>query len=207
MLFMYSVSHKAFARLGRLALGLLFIVTAMTCQASFESSLRKFYTSSKPEAVREIKQLAKKGDINAEAFLGAMYGSGDGVVQDYRAAIKWQTRAAKKGHVQAQYNLAVMYSRGMGVPQDLDSAVKWFQAAADQGLPEAHMHLGLFHEKGWVLRKCPYAASEEYYQAGEDFLARNDLKGARQAATAIRRILPKYYLGQKLLTEIYMYEK
>jgi len=206
-MFMYPVTRKAFARVSRLALGLLFIATAMSCQASFEKSLRKFYTSSKPEAVREIKQLAEKGDINAEAFLGAMYGSGDGVAQDYRQAIKWQTRAARKGHVQAQYNLAVMYSRGMGVPQDLDSAVKWFQAAADQGLPEAHMHLGLFHEKGWVLRKCPYAASEEYYQAGEDYLQRNDLKGARQAAQEIRRLLPKYYLGQKLLTEIYMYEK
>jgi len=207
MMIMNSVSRKAFARVSRLVLGLLIFVTAVTCQASFETSLRKFYTSSKPEAVREIKQLAEKGDVNAEAFLGAMYGSGDGVAQDYRAAIKWQTKAAKKGHVQAQYNLGVMYSRGMGVSQDLGMAVKWFQAAADQGLPEAHMHLGLFHEKGWVLRKCPYAASEEYYQAGEDYLARNDLKGARQAAMAIRRILPKYYLGQKLLTEIYMYEK
>jgi len=206
MLIMNPVSRKTFARVTRLVAGIVCLLMAMTSQASFETSLKKFYTSNKPEAVREIKHLAEKGDTNAEAFLGAMYGSGDGVARDYREAIKWQTRAAKKGHMQAQYNLAVMYSRGMGAKQDLDAAATWFQAAADQGLPEAHMHLGLFHEKGWVLRKCPYAASDEYYQAGEDYLQRGDLKGARRAAMAIRRILPKYYLAQKLLTEIYMYE-
>jgi TPR repeat protein len=173
--------------------------------AAFEDAVSEYYTGSRTHAVG-IQRLAQKGDVNAQAFLGSMYASGEGVRKDYQAAIKWQTRAANQGHARAQYNLAVMYSRGLGVPQELPTAARWFEAAASQGLPEARMHLGLFHEKGWVLQKCPYAASEEYYQAGQDFLQRGDLKGARAAAKAIETILPNYYLSKKLYTEIYMYE-
>jgi len=144
--------------------------------------------------------------VNAQAFLGAMYASGEGVRRDLRQALYWQEKAGAKGHVRAQYNLGVMYSRGMGTSQNLAAAAKWFQAAADQGLPEARLHLGLFHEKGWVLRKCPYSASEQYYEAGKGFLELGDIKSARRAAKAIKNILPNYYLAEKLSTEIYMYE-
>lgn len=175
--------------------------------ASFDTSLKKYHGSQRSQAVKEIQALARNGDINAQAFLGAIYASGKGLPRDYRAALDWQLKAAKKGHLNAQYNIAVMYSKGMGTTQDLDKAARWFEAAARQGLPEARMHLGLFHEKGWVLRKCPFAASEQYYEAGQDYLRRGDLKGARNAARAIHKILPKYYLSKKLLTEIYMHEK
>lgn len=186
------------------------MLSAAACQTSaqvgFESAVKKYHTDARPRAVKEIKQLARDGNVNAQAFLGAMYASGEGVRRDLRQALYWQEKAAARGHVRAQYNLGVMYSRGMGTAQNLVAAAKWFQAAADQGLPEAKLHLGLFHEKGWVLRKCPYAASEQYYEAGTEFLELGDLQGARRAVEAIRNILPDYYLAEKLSTEIFMYE-
>lgn len=188
----------------------IFLLLITACQTPgqdpFSSSIKKFHSKDRPQAVLEIKTLANKGNVNAQAFLGAMYASGDGVRKNLRLALDWQKKAARRGHVRAQYNLAVMYSRGMGTSQSLRSAAQWFQAAADQGLPEAKLHLGLFHEKGWVLRKCPYSASEQYYQAGQDYLRLGNLKGARKALAAIRKILPNYYLVEKLSTEIYMYE-
>lgn len=190
----------------RLLVGIFGLLLATTSLASFDSALKEYYSGNRNTAVRELRQLAIRGDANAQAFLGSMYASGEGVKQDFHSAIDWQTKAARQGHAQAQYNLAVMYSRGMGVRQNMETAVKWFQAAAEQGLPEARMHLGLFHEKGWVLRKCPYSASEQYYQAGQDYLQRGDIRGARNAALAIKKILPGYYLSSKLLTEISLYE-
>lgn len=171
----------------------------------FEAALEKFRTDKRPEAVAEIKSLAEHGEVNSQAFLGSMYATGDGVPRDLHKALMWQEKAARKGQAMAQYNLAVMYSRGMGTSQDLEAAARWFQAAADQGVPEAYLHLGLFHERGWVLRKCPYAASDQYYLAGHAFLEKHNFLGAQLALQNIKRLLPHSGLINQLTTEIYMY--
>lgn len=186
------------------------LLALSSCQTpgpeQFNAALRKFHTRERPQAVEEIKALAARGEVNAQAFLGSMYATGTGVPRDLSKALGWQRKAAEGGQVMAQYNLAVMYSRGLGTEQDLEAAAGWFQAAADQGLPEAYLHLGLFHERGWVLRKCPYAASDQYYLAGHAFLEKHDFRGAREALRSIQKILPHSPLIEKLSTEIYMYE-
>jgi len=172
----------------------------------FEAALAKFERHDRAEAVAEIRDLAHKGEVNSQAFLGSLYASGDGVPRDLKKALYWQEKAAEKGQAMAQFNLAVMYSRGMGTEQNLSAAARWFQAAADQGIPEAYLHLGLFHERGWVLRKCPYAASNQYYLAGHAFLEHHNFRGARIALQNIKRLLPHSQLINQLATEIYMYE-
>ncbi len=191
----------------------LFIPLLVACQSTgqttFDSSLQKYNSKDRATAVvgvAEIKQLARNGDRDAQSFLGAIYASGKGERRNLKKAVFWQKKAAIQGHALAQYNLAVMYSRGMGTPQDLDSAAKWFRRAADRGVAEARLHLGLFHEKGWVLLKCPYAASDQYYKAGHEFLKQGNNRGARKALASIRKILPKYYLGDQLATEIFMHQ-
>jgi TPR repeat protein len=193
---------------------LFLIVTIMVmlggCQTpgpqQFETALKKFRTHDRAEAISEIKSLAERGEPNSQAFLGSLYATGTGVPRDLHKALTWQEKAARKGQAMAQYNLAVMYSRGMGTEQNLEAAAKWFQAAAYQGVPEAYLHLGLFHERGWVLRKCPYAASNQYYLAGHAFLEKHDFIGARLALQNIKRLLPHSQLINQLATEIYMYE-
>ena len=64
--------------------------------------------------------------------LAVMYYNGDGVVQDYREAVKWYTKAAQQGDVNAQYNLGVMYDKGEGVEKDDREAVKWYTKAVEQ---------------------------------------------------------------------------
>lgn len=158
------------------------------------------------QAVPEIHRLAESGNVDAQAFLGSMYASGEGIRRNLKQAFYWQEKAAESGHARAQYNLGVMYSRGMGTKQNMGSAARWFLQAADQGLAEAYLHLGLFHEKGWVLRKCPYLASQRYYQAGHAFLERGDLRNARKALAEIRRLLPNHSLVELLSTEIFLQE-
>ena len=75
-----------------------------------------------------------------------MYFKGQGVPQDYAAAVSWYRKAAEQGNASAQYNLGVMYDNGQGVPQDYAAAVSWYRKAADQGdaersvQPRPHVH-------------------------------------------------------------------
>ena len=62
-----------------------------------------------------------------------MYENGQGVAQDYSAAMKWYRMAADQGHANAQYNLGIMYYQGQGVPQNTSEALRWLHKAQVQG--------------------------------------------------------------------------
>jgi uncharacterized protein len=76
---------------------------------------------------------ADQSDAKAEYNLGFMYHDGQGLPQDYAAALTWYRKAADQGHSGAQINLGGMYYFGQGVPQDYVQAHMWFSLAA-QGL-------------------------------------------------------------------------
>jgi TPR repeat protein len=151
-----------------------------------------------------LLDLAKSGDVAAQAYLGAMYGAGNGVERDYKKSLYWQQKAAKQGHIVAQYNVAVLYARGNGVTKSNEEAVYWFGQAAEAGMPRAQLHMGLMYEKGWGTNRCPYEASKWYYRAGQTFIEHRNLKMAGHAQQQIQRILPDYYLAQQLRDEIFL---
>ena len=64
-----------------------------------------------------------------------MYDNGQGVMQDYQAAVRWYRFSAEQGEVNAQFNLGVMYANGDGVQQDYVRAHMWLNIAA-KGAPE-----------------------------------------------------------------------
>ena len=66
-----------------------------------------------------------------------MYDNGQGVPQDYAAAMKWYRLAADQGNAKAQSNLGVMYGNGQGVPQDYVQAHLWWSLAAAGGDKDA----------------------------------------------------------------------
>jgi TPR repeat protein len=47
-----------------------------------------------------------------------MYVKGTGVVQDFRAAVRWYRKAAEQGDAEAQNSLGARYDSGQGVVQD-----------------------------------------------------------------------------------------
>ena len=77
-----------------------------------------------------------------------MYAQGQGVPQDYKAAVQWYRRAAEQGDATAQANLGALYYEGRGVPQDNKIALQWFRRAAEQGLAIAQVSLGGMHATG-----------------------------------------------------------
>ena len=67
-----------------------------------------------PTALQAFRQLADKGNARAQHLLGLMYDNGEGVVQDYRQAVAWYSKASAQGNADAQYNLGMMYGNGTG---------------------------------------------------------------------------------------------
>jgi TPR repeat protein len=62
-----------------------------------------------------------------------MYYDGQGVPQNYGAALKWFTKAAEYGHAHAQHTLGLMFYKGQGVSMDKNTANKWWKRASRQG--------------------------------------------------------------------------
>ena len=79
------------------------------------------------------KPLAEAGDATAQNNIGALYRDGQGVVQDYREAVRWYRLAAEQGLAHAQSNLASQYAHGIGVIEDDVYAHMWFNIAASNG--------------------------------------------------------------------------
>ena len=77
-----------------------------------------------------------------------MYHQGEGIPQDYKAAMKWFTASAKQGIARSQHTLGLMHLEGLGVPQDYKTAVKWFTLAAEQGFASAQLNLSVMLAEG-----------------------------------------------------------
>jgi TPR repeat protein len=82
-----------------------------------------------------------------------MYFQGDGVSQDYPAALKWYQASAKQGNMYARHNLGWMYVQRLGVAKDPHEATKWFQLAAEDGHPGSMANLGIAYAQGIGLRQ------------------------------------------------------
>ena len=76
---------------------------------------------------------AVQGDVRAQYNLARMYYDGQGLPQNFGAALSWFTKAAEYGHAHAQHSLGLMYYKGQGVPADENTANKWWKRASRQG--------------------------------------------------------------------------
>ena len=76
-----------------------------------------------------------------------MYKNGEGVLQDYKTAVKWYTLAAEQGFAKAQNNLGVLYAQGNGVLQDYTYAHMWLNIAAANGNDNSSQVRAIFEEK------------------------------------------------------------
>lgn len=96
-----------------------------------------FKSGDYPQALRILRGLASKNDVEAQYRLGALHESGTNISQSYIEAVKCYRLAATGSSSKAQYSLASMYLNGLGVPQDFTKAHVWFNLAAIWGNSEA----------------------------------------------------------------------
>ena len=90
-----------------------------------------------------LRTAAANGDPSAEFEVGARFAEGRGVLQDFKQASSWYTRAAQRGFALAQYRLATLQERGLGVSVDKRLAKHWYQKSADQGTIKAMHNLAV----------------------------------------------------------------
>lgn len=93
------------------------------------------------EAFRWYSKAAAQDDPYGLGNLGAMYGLGLGVDQNYPEAMKYYRKAADLGNGKAAYNLGRMYEFGEGMPPDPEQAKSWYRKAVSLGEVEAEQRL------------------------------------------------------------------
>lgn len=91
---------------------------------------------------------AEWSQSDADVFVGLSFAAGDGVPQNYEAAVKLFRKAAEAGNAEGQYLLGLAYRNGHGVPKNYSEAIKWLKKSAAQEHPEAQNTLGLFYYTG-----------------------------------------------------------
>ena len=72
----------------------------------YEDAVSAYKRGDYATALREFRELAAQGhgyaQTYAQNYLGLMYAKGDGVPQDYAAAVKWYRMAAEQGDADAR---------------------------------------------------------------------------------------------------------
>jgi len=127
---------------------LLILLFGTPAFADFAKGVEAFERGDYTTAVKEWKQSAEQGQIEAQVTLGIMYEDGDIVTRDHAESAKWYKLAALQGDSNAQFFIGSMYVSGYSDAQDFKEAVKWFRLSAEQGQVEAQFALGVMYFKG-----------------------------------------------------------
>nr|AYC79385.1 hypothetical protein [uncultured bacterium] len=114
-----------------------------------------------------LRELAEKGQPQAQTDLGLLYARGAGVVKDYSVAMQWFQRAAEQGSPRAQYYIGMMYERGYGVPRSYDTALDWYRRAAAKDSAMAEIAVARFYGRGLGVERDPAQRATWLLRAAE----------------------------------------
>ncbi len=133
----------------------------------YRKGVRAYRQEDFARAARLFRQLADRGHVKAQFFLGFLYDKGKGAVQDDFEAVRWYRKAAEQGHAAAQSNLGLKYQQGVGGVKNYTKAVKWYRKAAKQNNAVAQYNLGWMYANG---KGVPQIHSEalKWYQKAAD---------------------------------------
>ncbi len=96
----------------------------------------------------ELREAAANGDVRAQFEVGAIYGEGKLLEQDFEKAAIWFERAAANGFAPAALRLGGLYESGKGVEQNFEQAKLWYQRAAEAGNRMAMHNLASLYAGG-----------------------------------------------------------
>lgn len=122
--------------------------TKPKARANFQKGVKAELSGDYATALSIFRPLAKRGNADAQFYLGVMYHNGFGIPQDDAKAAYWYRKAAMQGNAWAQDNLGLMYENGQGVSQDYAKAAYWFRRAAGQDLAGAQYNFGVAYANG-----------------------------------------------------------
>ncbi len=155
------------AKLIRVVTFLIPLLTSHIAHADLAAANQSLRAGDFTAAANEFQRLAEAGDASAQAQLGYLYYTGEGVPQSYTEAVRWYRKAAVQGDADAQYNLAVAYAFAEGVPQDYAEAASWYRRAAEQQHAIAQYSLGISYAYGEGVEQNAAEAVRWFQRAAE----------------------------------------
>lgn len=115
--------------------------------------------------------LANKGFVQSQHFMGEMYLFGKGVPKDESLALYWFNRAAEQGQIHSQYYSGLIYYKDPS-PQSQALALDRFEQSARGGFAHAQFHLGQMIYQGKHVEQDLHAAISWFSLAAEQGLAK-----------------------------------
>jgi TPR repeat protein len=118
--------------------------------------------------IAELEARMAKGDLRAQAELGARYGRGDGVPADVAKAIALLKDAAAKNEPDAMHWLATAYTNGAGVEKNTTQAALLYEQAALKGHRESQYIMGVMISTGQAGFAADWKAALPYFRKSAD---------------------------------------
>jgi len=118
--------------------------------------------------IAELEARMAKGDLRAQAELGARYGRGDGVPSDVPKAIALLKDAAAKNEPDAMHWLATAYTNGVGVEKNETQAALLYEQAALKGHRESQYMMGVMISTGQAGFSADWKAAIPYFRKSAD---------------------------------------
>jgi hypothetical protein len=97
-------------------------------QALFQDPAHTDKTSAL--AVRWLEAAAEGGNVDAMIYLGRVFQTGVGILQNFAQASRWINTAAMRGSIEGMLEMGLLYRDGVGVQKDYVKAYAWLNRAA-----------------------------------------------------------------------------
>ena len=133
------------------------------------------------KAVEAFGESAKRGVIEAQTNLAALYMTGKGVTQDFAKARALLEVAVEKNDSFAMGKLGEIYAEGIGVTADLSKGIHWYQRAVENGDVRSMVNLGLRYWEGRGVQANQNRAMTLFKMASD----KGDMEGINYLARAL----------------------
>ena len=123
--------------------------------------------AERDEAVRQMEQLAKGGDADAQYTMGKLYRDGPLLIPDWVNAVYWFDQAARQGNAAAQYAIGKLLLSNDAEVRNPEAGLRWLEAAAQNGNSYAAYRLGKEYLRGEVADKDANKAAQYFRYAAD----------------------------------------
>ncbi|GEM_PF-3417330 len=111
--------------------------------ANQKVGLESYRAGEYEKAYKIFYNESKKGNADAQYYLGCMLLKGEGVNKSFMRGFKWLSIAADKGHVKALNVVGVIYKNGVETFKNSEEAKKYFQLTAEKNFNLGQFNLGV----------------------------------------------------------------
>ena len=137
-------------------------------QQQIQSGLEALEQMNYTGAFMHWKDLADKGNPEAQYHIGWLYANGNGVSVDVPVAMSWWEKAALQDHAPSAFSLGMLYMTGDGksVKKSVPDAIKWHMKAAENGSKDGQEMMRQLYRtrQRAVLKQFPDIAEKAWFK-------------------------------------------